>query len=267
MDKIGPKEAADRIRADFRHEHVDPHYQHQTAFAKDVLKELGEQESPENLDKVMRLLDKNSIEGHAYNEYPKWVQNERGERAVVNDEDHEELFMNRPPVVDDDGIPNPDHGHVDPATGTFVEGVLGRSDRVSEPFGQFTGGVAPPYEPGAVPVIERGGQKGPIASPVSDNRTDVQTNQDPMKGQRDLVDREPVTKVHYGEVVTEPAGDHNTVPPSAVVHPSTAPDVRPTPQKPDGTPLPKAKPGLEHDGLVDDRAEFRSEDTPPERVI
>lgn len=266
MDKIGPKEAAAAIRKDFQNEHVDPHFLHQVAFAGDVCAELGVEKSPENIAKSMRLLDKAHIEGHAYNDYPKWVQNYRGERAVVNDEEHENAFMSRPELADDDGVPNPAHGHVDPATGVFVEGVPGRPDRIVEPFGQFSGGVAPPYEPGAVPVIEHGGQKGPIASPVSDNRTDVQANQDPMKGQREAAAKEPVTKVHYGEIVTEPASDHNTVPPSAIAHPSTAPDVRPTPQKPDGTPLPKAKPGLQDDGLVDDRAPNPVR-APPEQVI
>lgn len=215
MDKIGPKEAADTIRADFEHEHIDPKFHHQVRFAGDVLAELGQEKSPENIAKVMRLLDKHDIEGHAFNDYPKWVQNERGERAVVDDEDHEQLFMDRPPVADDDGMPNPEHGHVDPQSGKFVSGVSPRPDRTNEPYGQFSGANAPPYEPGAVPVIEHGGQKGPIASPVSDNRVDVQRSLDPMKGQRDAAMDEPVQKVHYGEVSTESASDHSTMPPSA----------------------------------------------------
>lgn len=216
MDKIGPKEAANDIRADFQREHVDAHFQHQVRFAGDVLSELGEDKSPENVAKVMRLLDKHGIEGHAFNDFPKWVQNERGERAVVNDEDHEQAFMARPAPTDDDGVPNPEHGHVDPATGVFVEG----NEVVrQEPYG----GIAPPYEPGAVPVIEHGGQKGPIASPVSDNRVSVQQNLDPMRGQREAAMDEPVQKVHYGEVTTEKASDHgNTVRPSGKEVPEPA---------------------------------------------
>lgn len=219
MDKIGPKEAATQIRADYQREHVDPHFQHQVRFAGDVLAELGEEKSPENIAKVMRLLDKAGIEGHAYSDYPKWVQNERGERAVVNDEEHEEAFMARPAPHDDDGVPNPEHGHVDPQTGVFVEG---NEVRRVEPYG----GIAPPYEPGAVPVIEHGGQKGPIASPVSDNRVNVQQNMDPMREQREAAADEPVKKAHYGEVTTEPASGHaNTVQPSGTTGPPEPADV------------------------------------------
>lgn len=219
MDKIGPKEAADTIRADFQNEHADPRFLHQVRFAKDVLTELGKDQSVENVAKAMRLLDKAGIEGHAYNDYPKWVQNERGERAVVNDEEHEEAFMARPAPHDEEGVPNPEHGHVDPQTGVFVEG---NEVRRPEPYG----GIAPPYEPGAVPVIEHGGQKGPIASPVSDNRVNVQQNLDPMRGQREAAADEPVKKAHYGEVVTEPASGHaNTVQPSGKANPPQPADV------------------------------------------
>lgn len=219
MDKIGPKEAADTIRADFQNEHADPRFLHQVRFAKDVLTELGQDQSVENVAKAMRLLDKAGIEGHAYNDYPKWVQNERGERAVVNDEEHEAAFMARPAPHDDDGIPNPEHGHVDPQSGVFVEG---NEVRRAEPYG----GIAPPYEPGAVPVIEHGGQKGPIASPVSDNRVDVQQNLDPMRGQREAAAEELVQKAHYGEVITEAASGHaNTVQPSGKASPPQPADV------------------------------------------
>lgn len=219
MDKIGPKEAADTIRRDFQNEHADPRFLHQVRFAKDVLTELGKDQSVENVAKAMRLLDKAGIEGHAYNDYPKWVQNERGERAVVNDEEHEEAFMARPAPHDDDGVPNPEHGHVDPQTGVFVEG---NEVRRAEPYG----GIAPPYEPGAVPVIEHGGQKGPIASPVSDNRVNVQQNMDPMRGQREAAADELVQKAHYGEVITEPASGHvNTVQPSEKANPPQPADV------------------------------------------
>lgn len=219
MDKIGPKEAGDTIRADFQNEPADPRFLHQVRFAKDVLTELGKDQSVENVAKAMRLLDRAGIEGHAYNDYPKWVQNERGERAVVNDEEHEEAFMSRPVPADDDGVPNPAHGHVDPQSGVFVEG---NEVRRPEPYG----GIAPPYEPGAVPVIEHGGQKGPVASPVSDNRVTVQQNLDPMRGQREAAADEPVKKAHYGEVVTEPASDHaNTVQPSGKANPPQPADV------------------------------------------
>lgn len=160
MDKIGPKEAADTIRADYQREHVDPHFQHQVRFAGDVLAELGEEKSPENIAKAMRLLDKAGIEGHAYNDYPKWVQNERGERAVVNDEEHEEAFMARPAPADDAGVPNPEHGHVDPQSGEFTAGVAPTTYDIRHD------GPAP-YEPGAK-VFEPGGQHGPEALPVSD---------------------------------------------------------------------------------------------------
>ncbi len=123
MDKIGPKEAADAIRDEFENEHVDPRFIHQVRFSGDVLAELGAEKSVENTAKVMRLLGKHNIEGHSYSDFPKWVQNERGERAVVNDEDHEKAFMARPPRHDDDGKPNPEHGHVDVQTGEFHAGT------------------------------------------------------------------------------------------------------------------------------------------------
>jgi hypothetical protein len=123
MDKIGPKEAADVIRDEFDNEHVDPRFHHQVRFAGDVLSEMGKEKTIENTAKVMRLLTKHDIEGHSYSDYPKWVQNERGERAVVNDEDHEAEFMARPAPHDDKGLPNPEHGHVDPQSGVFVAGM------------------------------------------------------------------------------------------------------------------------------------------------
>src|ERR1700754_4852398 len=122
MDKIGPKEAADTIRKDFLNEHADPRFLHGIAFAGDVCGELGVEKSPKNVAKVMRLLDKAGIEGHAYNDFPKWVQNKRGERAVVDNEDEETAFMNRPEQIVD-GKPNPEYGHVDPNTGQFSLGV------------------------------------------------------------------------------------------------------------------------------------------------
>lgn len=160
MDKIGPREAADTIRADFQNEHADPRFLHQVRFAKDVLTELGIDQSVENVAKTMRLLDKRGIEGHAYNDYPKWVQNERGERAVVNDEEHEEAFMARPAPHDDDGVPNPEHGHVDPQSGEFTAGVVPTVYDI-----RHDGPL--PYEPGAE-VFEPGGQHGPEALPGSD---------------------------------------------------------------------------------------------------
>ena len=208
--KIGPKEAADTIREDFHNEHADPRFLHQVKFSKDVLKELNEEPDAENVAKTMRLLDKHGIEGHAFNDYPKWVQNERGERAVVHNEDHEQEFMSRPERVDEKGIPNPEHGHVDPATGYFVSGVSNRNYSYG-----LSGIGAPPYEPGAVDVIEPGGKKGPIASPVSDNRQNIQQNIDPMRGQTSGSDQ-LVTKARYGEVITERSGDHgNSVQPLA----------------------------------------------------
>lgn len=122
MDKIGPKEAADTIRDEFLHEQVDPRFHHQVRFARDVLSELAQDKTIESTAKVMRLLTKHNIEGHAYADYPKWVTNERGERAVVNDEDHEAAFMARP-ESHVDGVPNAEHGHVDPQTGVFVAGM------------------------------------------------------------------------------------------------------------------------------------------------
>ena len=122
MDKIGPKEAADTIRAEFENEHVDPRFHHQVRFAGDVLAELGKERSVENTAKIMRLLTVHGIEGHAYADFPKWVTNDRGEKAVVNDEEHEAAFMARPePMVGD--APNPEHGHVDPQSGEFYVGV------------------------------------------------------------------------------------------------------------------------------------------------
>jgi hypothetical protein len=123
MEKIGPREAAATIRADFENEHADPRFLHHVRFAGQVCDELGVEKSPENIAKVMRLLGKAGIEGHAYNDFPKWVENERGERGVVTDEDHEKAFMERPPIADENGVPNPEHGHVDPNTGVFVAGM------------------------------------------------------------------------------------------------------------------------------------------------
>ena len=163
MDKIGPKEAADTIRADFNNEHADPRFLHHVKFAGDVCQELGVEKSPENIAKTMRLLDKAGIEGHAYNDYPKWVQNERGERAVVNDEEHEEAFMARPAPADDDGVPNPEHGHIDAQTGVFTAGT--KPVVYERDFA--------PYKPGATD-FEPGGLEGMSASPVSDNRVNIQ---------------------------------------------------------------------------------------------
>lgn len=123
MDKIGPREAADTIREEFENEHIDPRFLHQVRFSGDVLANLGHPNSVENTAKVMRLLTKHGIEGHAYADFPKWVQNERGERAVVNDEEHEAQFMARPPSYDDSGTPNPEHGHIDPQSGVFHAGL------------------------------------------------------------------------------------------------------------------------------------------------
>jgi hypothetical protein len=123
MDKIGPHEAADTIRTEFENESIDPRFHHQVRFSGDVLAELGAEKTVENTAKVMRLLTKHNIEGHSYSDYPKWVTNERGERAVVNDEDHEASFMGRPDPHDDKGVPNPEHGHVDPQSGVFVAGM------------------------------------------------------------------------------------------------------------------------------------------------
>lgn len=120
--KIGPHEAADMIRADFLNEHADPRFLHHVRFAGQVCDELAVEKSAENIAKVMRLLGKAGIEGHAYTDFPKWVENERGERAVVTDDDHEKAFMDRPPHTDDKGVSNPEHGHVDPQTGVFVAG-------------------------------------------------------------------------------------------------------------------------------------------------
>ena len=142
MDKIGPVEAANTIRDEFLNEHIDPRFHHQVRFSGDVLAELGQEKSIENTAKVMRLLTKHGIEGHAYDDYPKWVTNERGERAVVNDEDHEASFMSRP-ESHVDGNPNPEHGHVDPQSGVFHAGmkpvVYDHSEfDAMEPFDKFS---------------------------------------------------------------------------------------------------------------------------------
>lgn len=123
MEKIGPKEAAAQIREEFLNEHIDPRFHHQVRFSGQILDELGAERSIENTAKVMRLLTAHGIEGHSYAEYPRWVKNERGERAVVNDEDHEAAFMARPASHDEDGKPNPEHGHVDPQSGLFHAGM------------------------------------------------------------------------------------------------------------------------------------------------
>jgi hypothetical protein len=146
--KIGPKEAADTIRDDFHNEHADPRFLHQVRFAKDVLTELKEDKSVENVAKVMRLLDKAGIEGHAYHDYPAWVTNERGETAVVNDEDHEKQFMERPPATDEGGVPNPEHGHVDKQTGVFTAGVKPAVYDHDEPFAeQHDDPLLPEHDP------------------------------------------------------------------------------------------------------------------------
>lgn len=191
-DKIGPKEAADVIRADYQHEHVEPHFHHQVRFANDVLTEMGEEKSPENVARVMRLLDKNGIEGHAYADFPKWVKNERGESAVVDDEDEESAFMSRPEQYVD-GEPNPEYGHIDPNNGKFVQ--AGQRDKTYQPHK-----LHPPiYEPGAVPVFETGGQKGPEAPPVSD---------DPNASHEDVL------RVRQGNITKEPARKPNPPPPT-----------------------------------------------------
>jgi hypothetical protein len=123
MAKIGPREAANQIRSDFQNEHLDPRFQHQMTFAGKVLDQLGAVRTPENTAKVLRLMAKHGIEGSAYVDYPAWVENDRGERAVVNNDEHKAAFMARPEAADAEGNPNPEHGHVDPQTGVFTAGV------------------------------------------------------------------------------------------------------------------------------------------------
>lgn len=209
MDKIGPKEAADTIRKDFLNEHADPRFLHGIAFAGDVCGELGVEKSPKNIAKVMRLLDNAGIEGHARHDYPSWVTNSRGERAVVADADHEQAFMDRPEPLDADGRPNPAYGHVDPNTGEFTAGATPTVYDIRQDGPNFR---PPPYEPGAVDVIEPGGKKGPPASPVSDNRQNIQQNIDPMRGQSGVGqvvgDPQLVTKAKHGEVFVEPSNQH-----------------------------------------------------------
>ena len=154
MDNIGPHEAADVIRDDFHNEHADPRFLHHVSFAKKVLAELQEVVSVENVAKVMRLLDKHDIQGHAFHQYPAWVTNERGESAVVNDEEHEKAFMARPPATDDGGVANPEHGHVDVQTGVFVAGkkpVVYDDDIPDDGFDKHDDGKPPLVSPAPAP--------------------------------------------------------------------------------------------------------------------
>ena len=145
-DKIGPREAADLIRDEFTNEHLDPQFHHQVVFSGKILDHLGEEKTPENVAKVMRLLGKHGIDGAAYVEYPAWVQNDRGERAVVLDDDHKAAFMARPEPVGSDGNPNPEHGHVDPQTGVFTAGAKPVEYTDEAPF-DHDEGDPPPDEP------------------------------------------------------------------------------------------------------------------------
>lgn len=100
MENLGAKEAADRIRDVFhsdRSMRTDPEQAHQMKFVKDVVKELGGDESPETLHHVGQLLREHGVALHAGHEYPKYatrkwdrtakiVQNEQEEQDWVNEE-------------------------------------------------------------------------------------------------------------------------------------------------------------------------------------
>lgn len=119
MEKMSPHEAADAIRDDFISAKPDADYKKRARFAHDVMNELHVHNTRDNFYRVMKVLDAKGIEGIPLNDYPKWVENDRGEKAVVADAETQDKFMSRP-GPNEDGTINPESGHVDPNTHIFT---------------------------------------------------------------------------------------------------------------------------------------------------
>lgn len=108
MQNLGAKEAADAIRGAFfsdRSARTDPRDAHRMKFAKDVVHELGGDDSPETVRHVMQLLREHDIELHAGHEFPKFATRKWDRTAkIVHSEDEEHAWINE----EQPAPPNPD---------------------------------------------------------------------------------------------------------------------------------------------------------------
>jgi hypothetical protein len=116
VSTVTPAEAADVIRDEFTHEPLEPGFLHRVKFAERVCESLGVAVTPWDSAKVMRLLEKHNIDGSAYEAFPGWFENSRGEKAICDTEEIMEAFMNRP-----DPATSEDAGSID-AESKFVTG-------------------------------------------------------------------------------------------------------------------------------------------------
>lgn len=112
MRNLGVKEAADAIRGAFladRSSRVDPEQAHQMKFAKEVNKELGGADTPEDVQHVVTLLREHGIELHAGHEYPKFAtrKHDRTAKIVHSEEEANDWINEAPPepVNPDDAPP------------------------------------------------------------------------------------------------------------------------------------------------------------------
>ena len=116
-----PQEAADAIRDDFLNEPAEPGFIHRVKFAELVCECLGVSHTPWDVERVLKLLERHSIDGSTYAAFPGWFENDRGDRAICDDEAAMEAFMSRPDSVNEDGTSNPEAGTID-AHGKFIPG-------------------------------------------------------------------------------------------------------------------------------------------------
>lgn len=111
MQNLGAKEAADAIRGAFfsdRSMRTDPEDAHRMKFAKDVVRELGGDDSPETVHHVMQLLREHNIELHAGHEFPKYATRKWDRTAkIVHSEDEERAWIDeeQPAPADPDDLP------------------------------------------------------------------------------------------------------------------------------------------------------------------
>lgn len=111
MKNLGAKEAADAIRGAFltdRSVRADPREAHQMKFAREVVRELGGDDSPETVRHVMQLLREHDIELHAGHEFPKYATRKWDRTAkIVHSEDEEQAWVNeeQPAPLNQDDLP------------------------------------------------------------------------------------------------------------------------------------------------------------------
>lgn len=97
MRFLGAKEAANEIRAqamEDRSLRTSPEWAHQIKFAKEVTRELGLEDTPENVTHVIGLLREHDIGLRVGHEYPKWVKRGYDGFAMIADnEEHEKEIV------------------------------------------------------------------------------------------------------------------------------------------------------------------------------